>query len=310
MGSRVSVIIPAFNASKTIERALLSVLAQTRPADEIIVVDDGSSDDTLTVLEQYRSQIVLRSQPNAGASAARNHAARIATGDVIAFLDSDDVWHPRKIEIQLAALENEPDFAVSWTDSISIAEAGFSAFDMNTLAVQTPPRIRIIDNFNEIFLNPYFGTPNVMMRRAHFARCGGFDESLSTAEDVDLWIRACYGRGVVRVDELLCVVVKQVGSLSSRIKDSVYNNHLRVIESFCAAHPEYLQQSSSTIRRAKAHIYELWGSNALCQREHVAARHALTQAIKLSPSWRSTYLLAKSLLWTITSSTNSKPKDK
>jgi len=296
MSHRVSVVIPAYNAGSTIERTLSSALAQTSPAHEIIVIDDGSSDNTLEVLRPYENRVTVKSQSNAGASAARNHGCRLATGDFIAFLDADDLWHPQKLAIQQSTFDTISNLVLSFTSNLTIREASAHNFDMASIPIQQPPRVTLLDNFDRLFLSPYFGTPNVMMRREHFVRCGGFDESLSTAEDVDLWIRASYGHQVARINEKLCVVVLQENSLSSRIKDSVYTNQLRVIDTFCKTHPEFAEASSRTVQRARALVYEQWGSGALCLKEHATARTALAQALRLSPSWRATYLMAKSIL--------------
>lgn len=105
---RISVVIPAYNQAEYLSEALESVLSQTREPAEIIVVDDGSTDDTPAVLERYKRHVAFYRQPNAGISAARNAGLERATGDWVAFLDSDDIWDPRKLERQ-AALVGEND---------------------------------------------------------------------------------------------------------------------------------------------------------------------------------------------------------
>src|SRR5580658_2014305 len=93
-GLKVSVIIPAFNSARTISATLDSVLAQVRPADEILVMNDGSTDETSEILESYKSLVQVFRQENSGLAAARNALFRRATGDLVAFLDADDIWHP------------------------------------------------------------------------------------------------------------------------------------------------------------------------------------------------------------------------
>src|SRR4051812_30004149 len=99
----ISAVIPTYNHAKYITFAIDSVLAQTKPVDEIIVVDDGSVDGTREVVEQYRGRVQYVRQENAGVGAARNNGARLATGNWVAFLDADDGWLPDKIALQSAA---------------------------------------------------------------------------------------------------------------------------------------------------------------------------------------------------------------
>ena len=123
---RFSVIIPVYNGERFIGATIQSVLAQTYKAAEIIIVDDGSSDDTAAVVEQYSSQIAISyvRQQNKGPSAARNHAVSLARGDWIAFLDADDLWYSNKLQIHRDYIMNYPDVALFWCDMSKIDEQG------------------------------------------------------------------------------------------------------------------------------------------------------------------------------------------
>ncbi|MHC5083841.1 MAG: glycosyltransferase family 2 protein, partial [Planctomycetota bacterium] len=110
---KISVVIPAYNAEATVARAINSVLAQTRPADEIIVVDDGSTDNTAEVVRSFGEAVIFIQQENAGVSVARNKGIETATGDWIAFLDSDDEFLPDKLKLQCDHLVRNPD--LRWT---------------------------------------------------------------------------------------------------------------------------------------------------------------------------------------------------
>lgn len=112
---KVSVVIPAYNAAAWIERAVDSVINQSRPADEIIIVDDGSVDDTAQKMINYQKRVTLLQQANAGVSAARNAGIRAATGDWIAFLDADDQWLPDKLKVQTELLERNSELV--WASS-------------------------------------------------------------------------------------------------------------------------------------------------------------------------------------------------
>ena len=126
----VSVVIPTYNCSRFVGDAIESVLAQTRVPDQIIVVNDGSTDDTAAVVQQYRDgRIVYIEQANGGIAAARNRGLSIATGDYIGFLDADDRWLPSMLERQLALLERQPDVICTFanfmrTDEIAKRELG------------------------------------------------------------------------------------------------------------------------------------------------------------------------------------------
>ncbi len=113
MSITVSAVIPAYNAAKYVERAIESVLAQTRKADEIIVVDDGSTDNTADVVRQFGDKVKFIRQENAGASVARNTGIEAATSEWISFLDADDEWLPEKLKLQTEHLQRNPDLA--WT---------------------------------------------------------------------------------------------------------------------------------------------------------------------------------------------------
>jgi glycosyltransferase involved in cell wall biosynthesis len=109
----ISVLIPAYNAASTIKATLDSVLSQTVPPDEILIFDDGSKDNTSIILESYKSRIILFQDSNHGVAHARNFLCQQARGDILAFLDADDTWHPCYLEAQMKMIENYPD-AVAW----------------------------------------------------------------------------------------------------------------------------------------------------------------------------------------------------
>ena len=119
---KISVVIPAYNRVATLARAIDSVLAQTQKVEEIIVVDDGSDDATSEVVKMYPDVLLLR-QKNMGVSSARNNGVMMASSAWIAFLDSDDVWHPEKIVSQIRFHQRTPSLKVSYTDEAWIRNA-------------------------------------------------------------------------------------------------------------------------------------------------------------------------------------------
>jgi len=178
----VSVIIPTYNRWPLVGEAIDSVLAQTTSEYELIVVDDGSTDETPGRLRGYGEKLTVLSQSRRGVAAARNLGATHASGRYLAFLDSDDIWHPRKLERQVAFMESSPEVEICQTEEIWIRNG-----------VRVNPRNKHRKPSGDIFrasLELCLVSPSaVMMRRDLFERVEGFDESLPVCEDYDLWLR-------------------------------------------------------------------------------------------------------------------------
>ena len=193
----VCVIIPAYNRVNTISRAIDSVLAQTRPPKEIIVVDDGSTDATSEAVKMYENVILLR-QKNMGVSAARNNGVMMAESEWIAFLDSDDVWMPQKLEKQMDFHQKNPTCKVSYTNESWIR---------NGLHVNMPKKFqKSWGDLYERSLNECLIAPSsVMIQRKLFDDMGGFDESLEVCEDYDLWLRIMKHHEFGLIDEALII---------------------------------------------------------------------------------------------------------
>jgi glycosyltransferase involved in cell wall biosynthesis len=177
----VSVILPVFNGEAFIQTALESVLSQTFQNFELIVVDDGSTDATMAIVESYGDRLQILRQQNAGHASARNAAARKANGDWIAMIDADDVWHPEKLQQQLA-VATLADVVYTAThnfeDSLRVDEATF-----------TNGRCPSGDVFDDLMLDNFVTHSSILMRRDKFFAAGGYDESLRTTSDWDLWLR-------------------------------------------------------------------------------------------------------------------------
>jgi glycosyltransferase involved in cell wall biosynthesis len=214
-GSRpsIGVIIPAYNAEQTLGRALDSVLCQTRPPDEILLIDDFSSDSTADLARTYvdRGVKVLRLDERRGAAAARNAGIEASRGDWVAFLDADDEWLPRKLEKQAAAIASHPDASLVFCASEEFSACGDSLGDtFRGLPVE------IGQNAWKALLGCNFvATPTVLAPRELLLELGGFDETLKVAEDQDMWIRLALSGLLAYVPETLVKVYVQPASLSS-----------------------------------------------------------------------------------------------
>ena len=202
----VSVIIPVYNCERYIDEALYSVYHQTYSNIEIIVVDDGSTDRTPEILKKHRSRIRLFHQENGGAAAARNTALDNAHGDLIAFIDGDDYWHPEKLAIQVQHLEQNPDIGVvaanikySWP-----REDG----TYPNLAVSFP--VDEDNDFTEVFYDDIFtsypiSTISILMRREVVDRTGKFDLTMRKGQDHDYWLRMAWHTRIHKLKKTLAL---------------------------------------------------------------------------------------------------------
>jgi glycosyltransferase involved in cell wall biosynthesis len=186
---RVSVVIPTFNSGPLVVEAVRSVLAQTRPADEVIVVDDGSTDDTPGRLAGFGPPVRCVRQPNGGVSAARNRGVAEAAGDLIGFLDADDVWHPRKLEVQLPALAARPHLGLLATASYDWPADAHPPIGAAAGEPVGYPLDRLVTH------NPVI-TSTVLVRAEVIRAAGEFDASLQGPEDYDLWLRVAHRAAV------------------------------------------------------------------------------------------------------------------
>jgi len=195
---KITVIIPTHNRKVVLGRAIQSVLRQTLPPDEILVIDDGSTDHTAEFVSETFPQVILIKQPNKGVSAARNRGIRIAKHDWLAFLDSDDEWLPQKLEKQVAVLQTQPDFKICHTNEIWIRSGK---------RVNPKKRHQKFGGYIYEKCLPLcvISPSSVMIHRSVFEDIGVFDENLPACEDYDFWLRACIKYPVLYIEEPLIV---------------------------------------------------------------------------------------------------------
>ncbi len=185
---KTSVLIPAYNCSKTIEATLDSVLGQSVVPDEVIVLDDGSTDDTFSILQRYQSRITAIRQPNGGVAKARNILCKRAIGDLLAFLDSDDQWHPKYLETQCKTFEMYPEAAGCFTGHVNFK--GTDSYDWAAAPVDATAAPYLIQPL--VFLKEYNRNTGMFASMSYFclprnvvASLGDepFHEQLSGVED-------------------------------------------------------------------------------------------------------------------------------
>jgi glycosyltransferase involved in cell wall biosynthesis len=184
---KISTIIPTYNSAKTLERAIKSVLQQTLPAHEIIIIDDGSVDETPEVINRFQGKIKYIKQTNSGVSAARNTGIKESSGNWIAFLDADDEWLPSKLELQSRILKKKT--GVKWcAGEVQIVRR-------TNCTIITVPKTRKIEKkwavhfFEACLKGIFFQTSTFLISRQLFSEIGTFDPSLRVSEDRDLWWR-------------------------------------------------------------------------------------------------------------------------
>ena len=194
---RVSVILPSYNRSQSVGLAVESVLKQSFRDFELCVVDDGSEDDTVEILDSIPGSFkTLQLKENAGVSHARNCGIRSTDSEWVAFLDSDDVWHPQKLEKQIDATSDRPEHLLHFTDEIWIRNGK-----------RINPKLRHQKREGWIFqpsLELCLMAPStVMLKRELLEQCGLFDEELPVCEDYDLWLRITAHHQVSFLNEAL-----------------------------------------------------------------------------------------------------------
>ena len=228
----VSVVIPTYRRPDDVVGAVRSVIEQTWSDLEIIVVDDGGDDDTGERLAAaFPGRVRYLWKANGGVSSARNRGAEAARGEYIAFLDSDDRYKPTRIERCVAMLEARPELGMVVTEVERLRPDG-SFIDIWRRRHQIPKDGRVLES---VMRQPALVPSSMLIRRAVWEAVGGFDETVRTAEDIDLHLRIALRWGIGVVDEpLTTIVFNNVGGLSQESR--TYGDYLRVIERFVAQH--------------------------------------------------------------------------
>ena len=235
----VSVIIPCYNAEKTIKETIESVLAQTYQDIEIIVVDDGSTDHSKEIIESFGSKVLYFYQENGGQSAARNTAIHHSSGKYLAFLDSDDLWMPEKLEKQLALMQQE---GVDWCYcdcEYFLDSTGKSIGNYSNLV--HPPKTGLVAE--TLLMGNFIASPTPVVSKKIIEEAGNFNESFQFGEDWDEWIRIAMISPIVYQPEILTKHRIHENSVTyMKDPDIVFLNHISVIENLCQQYPVRLNQ--------------------------------------------------------------------
>ena len=310
-----SVVIPTYNRAYILDAALQSVLEQSYPSVEIIVVDDGSRDGTAALVQGYDARVRYLYQENAGVCAARNLGLRSARGEFVALLDSDDQWLPWKLAAQVAILRRCPEVGMVWTDMIAIAEDGhrldeaylrrfYSAH--RKVAIETVLQragavaefwpdapadvgakpVYTGDLFSSMILGNLVHTSTVVLRRERLAQAGGFDISLKrSGEDYEFHLRTCSLGPVAFLDA--SSILYRVGAVDQLTAPEytldMARNNLETVQRWLARGGPRVTLPERVIRARLAESHAWVGEQALLAGAARESRTHLWQSLRLGP---------------------------
>lgn len=274
---KVSVIIPTFNRRELVVKAIDCVLAQTFPVEDIVVVDDGSTDGTAEALAQaYGDRIRLVRQANAGVSAARNRGLEMARGEFISLLDSDDLWLPEKTERQVGFLEAHPGFGMVLCDIMQVDRDGhdIAPIHRRDFIPEDGPVLKWV------LRQPALAPLSAMFRREVYETVGGFDVALRTAEDIDFHLRVARRWPIGVVSEELVRAMRGHDGLSAL--ERTYADYQLVVERFAAQCRGEVPDDDLDAGLAFAYLRNARG--LVFHRRWGAAFGLSARAVRLSPS--------------------------
>lgn len=231
----VSVVMPCFNAERHLSASVGSLLAQSLPDWELIAVDDGSRDGTLAWLRGVSDpRIRVHAQSNQGVSAARNAGLALARGDLVAFLDADDTWAADFLARMTIALEANPHAVLAYCGWQNLGLPGGRGQPF------VPPDYERPDKQEQLFAGCRWPVHAALTRRDAVVAAGGFDRSLTNAEDYALWLKLATARPIVRVPEVLAFYHFHDGVQASSDRARAALQLLRAQERYLEAHPAFL----------------------------------------------------------------------
>lgn len=282
---QVSAIIPTFNRAACVGEAIESVLAQTFPNYEVIVVDDGSTDDTAAVLAKFGERIRVLRQENRGVSEARNAGLRAARGEWVAFLDSDDLWIPEKLAVQIHDVQLHPEAVAHFVDATMVGypQGDISLFELRGCVEtyrQAPLRSRPLGDV----LKVQFFTPTWLVKRAVLERTGQFHSDFHIFEDFELLTRAAL-EGPFYINLSKGVVVRRANDDGVALSHQFNSRRPTALGNLCAIYAGLLQRPEVTVPERRMLRRSLSGARfelfvALRQAGHtVDSYRALRQSV-------------------------------
>ncbi|MCS7208439.1 MAG: glycosyltransferase [Fimbriimonadales bacterium] len=280
---KVSVLIPSYNHAQFLPATLESVFQQTFTDYEIVVVDDGSTDNSVAILQSYGARVRLFVQPNRGTYPTLNRCIAESQGEYLAILNSDDLWMPTKLEKQLALLEANSKVGLVHTGGRFIDAHG-QVLSRNPLGFEWPRTptgnvIELLVRCNQIIIS------SVLARRECFERLGGFREDLYGSGDWEMWFRVALEYDIGYIDEPL-TMYRVHGCNASFQRRRVYEDDVKVrTESIHACESRLWQRATDpkAMRLALAHSYACLGTAYALLGDRENARRAYLRSLRLYP---------------------------
>lgn len=274
----VCVVVPAYNPGPYLRSALESIVAQTYPHWEAVVVDDGSSED-LSWVDTLHPRIRRVRQPNGGLSSARNKGIRETTGELVAFLDADDLWLPDKLQRQVEALATSP---------VSLVSTGFVVVDSEG-AELSGGFVGYADSYEELLQGNGICASTVVVRRSALEECGDFDPTLAQCEDWDMWLRIARHHQVAKMTDVLARYRVHGGNMTRDYLSMRRHSQLVLERQQRAALPDERPEVDRLVgiglrrldRHTAAQAFAL-ARSAYATRSSATLRH-LAWAVRLSP---------------------------
>lgn len=251
----VSVVMPAYNAGPYLEAAIRSVLEQDYPAVELIVVDDGSSDGTPEFAAGFGERVRVLRQRNAGPAAARNRGMAAARGELVAFLDADDVWLPGKLRAQVDHLRSHPEVGIVYGAFLRWSAGPDGSFGPPPVPPGADPGVPLVREqsgwiYTGLLFDNIVHVITAMLRKPVVDRLGGFDESLRTGEDYDFWLRASRQFQAAKLNRTLAWYRLHATSTTRvpRVENNEYRVLSKMLEQYGATGPDGVSAAASRVR--------------------------------------------------------------
>ena len=284
-GPVVSIIIPAYNAHLYIGATLESAVNQTFRSFEIIVVDDGSTDDTQSIAQDFCDRgVTVISQSNAGPAAARNRALSIARGEYVALLDADDLWEPDYLQTMVGFLNSHPEVSIAFSDSVFFGKSKFNGRRFQEVYPPCPPI-----TFAKVAAQISHVSAAATIRKEVFDRIGPFDDRLRAIDDFDLWLRALHaGCRIEPVPRVLVRYRRHVSALSFESTTN-YSSGLQILAKWRDREElgeEKRQAVEKTWQEFQYHFIVREALGNIHMRNFPLAREQLRQAWDRIPKWR------------------------
>jgi glycosyltransferase involved in cell wall biosynthesis len=288
----VSVIVPAYNCAAFVGDAIRSVLQQGYPNLQIIAVNDGSTDPTLSVLRTFGDDVLVLDRANGGAAAARNTGLRHAKGDFIAFLDGDDIWFPGKLDVQVRYLEDHSEVGLVFTDWTIWEESPDGCRTESAPADGGSPDGAIDPSqsgwlYHQLLLECILNTSTVVIRSPIVRRIGEFDESLKNGQDYDYWLRVSRVAEIHKLAASLAVYRHHGGNSTHQPKPSNYAYIVltRALARWGPRGPDGRAPDPAALRNRLAGLCFSFARNRYWSGDAARARASLGQCLRHRPLW-------------------------